>query len=102
MAIALAGADMPFNVCGPNVYRLGTTQTPTSTESAPATWIISGWPVIRSECPGQPVTQTAGFSVCGSSLTRATRYGVSPAGEETRTTEAVVRAPPIIFMNNPG
>ncbi len=37
--------------------------------------------------------QTAGFAVCGSSLTRAAQcYGVGPAREEPRTTEAVVRA----------
>ena len=49
--------------------------------------------MIRSKCPGQPVAQTAGFAVCGSSLTRATRcYGAAPARKETRTTEAVVRA----------
>ncbi len=41
----------------------------------------------------EPVAQTAGFAVCGSSLTRATRWdGVAPAREETRTTRTVVRA----------
>jgi len=58
-----------------------------------AQWLVSEWRVIRSKCPGQPVAQTAGFAVCGSSLTRATQcYGVAPAREETRTTEAVVGA----------
>ena len=39
----------------------------------------------------EPVAQTAAFAVCGSSLTRRLD-GRVPAREETRTTEAVVRA----------
>jgi hypothetical protein len=37
----VAGADMPFNVCGSDVSTLGRTQTPTSMESAPAPFVRS-------------------------------------------------------------
>ncbi len=45
----LAGADMPFNVCGSHVSTLGTTQTPTSTESAPATGEILERETLRDD-----------------------------------------------------